>query len=235
MSKVNIKIKKGKCSPDQIADNLKVDLRDDLSVEKKQPFKRWLFLFVFLLLGGVIFAGVQAFFFPNKTVFNRLIPEESVVFGLIDQTSLYNQTAPFYGSLRENNFYGQNAISKVGDYFNCAGLSVQSALYSLFEEQSAFILMPANSETPFPFVVIFKKNQPTAEIERVLSKIEPKLKEDYNFSTEKYRQIKTTFLRPISFVSDGLPDLYAYAQIDGYFIISNSKQTIEALIDSIID
>jgi len=235
MNKVNIKIKKGECPPNQIADNLKVDLREDLNAKKRQPFKRWLFLFIALFLLVLIFTVCQNTFFSDKTSFNRLIPKEAVVFGLIDQASLYNQTAPFYGLLRENNFYGQNALSKIGGYFNQANLDIQNDFQPLFKQEAAFILMPSNSETSFPFAVIFKKNQPSSEVERILSKIEPKLKEDYNFSTEKYRQIKTTFLRPISFISDGLPDLYAYAQIDGYFIISNSKQTIEAFIDSIID
>lgn len=235
MSKIAIKIKNGKHSLDQVADNLKVDLREDLSIKKEQPFKRWLFLFVLLLLGGVIFAGIQALFFSNKIAFSHLIPKEAVIFGLIDQTSLYNQTVPFHGFLQENNFYGQDAISKMGDYFKQADLAIQNDIYTLFKKQAAFILMPSNSETPLPFVVIFEKNQPLSKIEQVLSKIEPNLKKDYNFSTENYRQIKMTILKPISFVSTTLSTLYAYAQIDNYFIICNSQQTMEAFIDSIID
>lgn len=235
MSKVNIKIKKGKYSPDQIEDNLKIDLSEKPEKNKRQPLKRWLFLITFLILGGLIFAGVQAFLFPNKTAFSHLIPEETVVFSLIDQESLYSQTAPFYDFLRENNFYGQNAIFKINDYFDQTSLNLKSDIYPLFKRQAAFVLIAPTDETSFPFAIIFEKNQSLSKIDQILSRIEPSLKKDYNFSTEDYRQIKTTILKPILSTASGMPDLYAYAQIEDYFIICNSKQVIKAFIDSVIN
>lgn len=235
MRNVSIKIKKGKYSPDQIEDNLKVDLNEKPERNIKQPLNRWLFLIIFLFSGGLIFAGIQSFFFSNKLAFSHLIPEETVVFSLIDQESLYNQTAPFYEFLRENNFYGQNAIFQINDYFNQTDLNLKSDIYPLFKKQAAFVLMAPTDETSFPFAIIFEKNQSSSKIEQILSKIEPNLKKDYNFSTEDYRQIKTTILKPILSAVSGIPDLYAYAQIEDYFIICNSKQVIKAFIDSIID
>ena len=235
MHNVSIKIKKGKHSPDQIADNLKIDLNEKLEKNKKQPFRRWLFLIAFLLLGGLIFTGIQVFFFSNKIAFSHLIPEETVIFSLIDQESLYNQTASFYEFLQENNFYGQNAISKINGYFNQADLDLKDDINPLFKKQAAFVLMTSVDETSFPFAIILEKNQSSSKIEQILSKIEPNLKEDYNFSTEDYRQIKTTILKPIFSAASGMPDLYVYAQIEEYFIICNSKQIIKAFTDLIID
>lgn len=235
MHNVSIKIKKGKHSPDQVSDDLKVDLNEKLEKNKKQSFGKWLFLLVLLLLGGLIFTGIKVFFFPSKVAFSHLISEETVIFSLIDQESLYNQATPFYGFLQENNFYGQNAISKINGYFNQADLNLKSDIYPLFKKQAAFVLMTSVDETSFPFAVILEKNQSSSKIEEILSKIEPSLKKDYNFSTEDYRQIKTTILKPISSVVSGMPDLYAYAQIEEYFIICNSKQKIKTFIDSIID
>ncbi len=235
MHNVPIKIKKGGHSLNQVADELKVDLRENLSVGEKQPLNRWLFLFVFLFLAALIFVISWNLFFTNKAVFSHLVPKEAVIFGLIDQESLYNQTASFHGFLQERNFYGYGAISKINNYLNQADLNFQSDFQSIFKKQFAFILMPPDAETSFPFMIIFEKNQSLAKLEHILSKVEPNIKRDYNFSTESYRQITMTILKPISSVASGLPDLYAYAQIEEYFIICNSKQTIKALIDSIID
>lgn len=235
MSNVFIKIKNsGGRSPDQTSDELKIDLRENLSTNKKGPLKKWLFLFIFLFLAASIFTISQNIFFSNKTAFSHLIPEEAVVFSLINQESLYNQTASLYGFLQESNFYGYNAISKINGYLNQAGLSFND-FYPLFKKQSAFILMASNSETPLPFVVIFEKNQSSSKIEQFLSQIEPSLKEDFNFSIENYRQIKITRLKPISFASEVSPDLYTYAQIGDYFIVCNSLQKMKIFIDSIID
>ncbi|MEA2113532.1 MAG: hypothetical protein U9P63_02655 [Patescibacteria group bacterium] len=229
-----IKIKKGEYSPDQIRDDLKVDLNEKSEESSRWLSKKWLFLFIFLF-SAVSVLAVGQMFFSRKMPFANLIPQNAVIFSLINQESLYNQTAPFYGFLRESNFYGQNAISTINDYLNQVDLNFKSAFCPLFKKQAAFVLMIPNDETPFPFAIIFQKNQSSAEIRQFLSIVEPNLKKDYNFSTEDYRQVKTTVLKPISSFLDNLPRSYAYAQIEEYFIICNSKQIMKELIDSIID
>ena len=241
-----IKIKKSKLSADKITDELKVDLRNNSEKKPKQPSKKWLFLSIFLIL-VIIGLSVGLFFsVQKKLAFNDLVPEQAVIFSLIDQPDLYEQVSPFYQLLRENGFYDQGAISKIGDYLNQAGLNLKEDIQPLFKKQAAFVLMPAphrdfsgagpaNSETSFPFLLLFKKQASLDGVNHLLSQIEPVLKKDYNFSSQIYRQIEITVLKPLFPPSIGKPDLYAYSQIEDYFIISNSQESLRMIIDSIIN
>ena len=228
MSKIPIKVKKGD-SAEKVAEELKVDLRNGLKSEQKQPSSRWLFLSIFLLL---VILGLAAgwFFSCQKMAFADLVPEEAVIFGLINQPELYPQMAPLSQFLRENNFYGQGAINKLNDYFIQAQLSFQEDIQPLVKPEMAFILLPANSETSFPFIFLLEKKASTAQISQILDKIEPKLREDYNLSSQIYRQIEMTILRPLSSTIN-----YLYSQIGDYFVISNSQESLEKIIDLIIE
>ena len=230
-----IQIKKGKLSADKITDELKVDLRNNSEKKPKQPSSKWLFLSIFLIL-VIIGLSVGLFFSIQKELaFTDLVPEQAVVFSLIDQPDLYEQISPFYQLLRENGFYDQGAISKIGDYLNQAELNLKEDIQLLFKKQAAFVLMPANSETPFPFLLLFEKQASLDNINHLLFQIEPVLKKDYNFSSQIYRQIEITVLKPLFPPSIGKPDLYAYSQIEGYFIISNSQESLRIIIDSVIN
>jgi len=232
MSKIPIKVKKGKLAADKIADELKVDLRNGLAKEQKQPRSTaGLFLSIFL---GLVILGLSAycfFLYSQKIAFSDLVPEEAIVFSLINQQELYPQILPFSQFLREKNFYGQEAINKLNNYFNQAQLNFQEDIQPLFKKQIAFILLPANTETALPFILLLKKNSSTAQIGQILDKIELKLKQDYNFSSQVYRQIEITVLKPLFSSANG----YVYGQVDNYFIISNSQKSLEKAIDSIID
>jgi len=228
MPKIPIKVKKGDSS-DKVAEEMKVDLRNGLAAEQKQPSKKWLFLGIGLFL-IIVFSVLSYWFFPSQKIpLADLVPEEAVIFGLINQQELYPQALPFSQFLGEGNFYGQGAINKLNDYFNQAQLSFQEDIQSLFKPEMAFILLPGNSETSFPFILLLEKKGSTAQISQILDKIEPKLREDYNFSSLIYRQVEITILRPLSSTIN-----YLYNQIDDYFIISNSQESLEEMIDSII-
>lgn len=226
--KIPIKIKKGD-SAEQVADELRVDLRKKSEMEQKQPSIKWLFLGIGLSLIIIFLVLGWWFFSSQKMAFADLVPEEAVIFGLINQQELYPQMAPLSQFLRENNFYGQGAINKLNDYFNQAQLSFQEDIQPLFKPEMAFILLPANSETSFPFILLLEKKGSTAQISQIVDKIEPKLREDYNFSSPIYRQIEITILRPLSSTIN-----YLYSQIGDYFIISNSQESLEKIIDFVI-
>jgi len=229
MPKIPIKVKKGQ-STDKVTEEMKVDLRNGLAEEHKQPSRKWLFLSVGLFL-IIVFSILGYWFFSSqKMTFADLIPEEAVIFGLINQQELYPQMAPLNQFLGENNFYGQGAMNRLNDYFNQAQLGFQEDIQLLFKPEIAFILLPGNSETSFPFILLLEKKGSTAQISRILDKIEPKLREDYNFSSQIYRQIEITILRPLSLTVN-----YLYSQIGDYFIISNSQESFEKMIDSIIE
>ena len=220
MSKIPIKVKKGKLAADKIADELKVDLRNGLVKEQKQPSRKWLFLGTLVLIIVILFIGWLCFG-QEKIPFTDLVPEEAVVFSLINQPELYPRISSF----------NQSAINKLNDYFNQAQLNFQEDIQPLFKKQIAFILLPANNGTAFPFVLLLEKNSSKAQISHILSKIETKLKQDYNFSSQAYRQVEITILKPISSSSA----VYTYSQVDSYFIISNSQKSLEKIIDFIID
>jgi len=229
MPKIPIQVKKGD-SADEVAEEMKVDLRNDSGTEQKQPSRKWLFLGIGLFL-IIVFSILGYWFFSSqKMPFADLVPEEAIVFGLINQPELYPQIASLGQFLEENNFYGPGAINKLNDYFIQAQLSFQEDIQPLFKPEMAFILLPANSETSFPFTLLLEKKSSTAQISQILDKIEPKLKEDYNLSSQTYRQIEITVLRPLSLAINCL-----YGQIGDYFIISNSQELLEKTIDLIID
>jgi len=126
-------------------------------------------------------------------------------------------------------------LDKFNNYLNQAGLDYQQEIEPFFEKQFAFALMPANQETPFPFLLIFKQKNQSAEFSQRLSQIEAELKKDYNFSTQIYRQVEITLLKPFSALPAGAPRSYAYAQIEDNFIISNSQGVLEKTIDLVIN
>lgn len=231
MSRIPIKIRKGKPAK-PVAEELKVDLRNSLDTARKQPSKKWLFLgivltIVFLLL----FLLIGCFFFGQKKApFADLIPQEAVIFGIINQADFYQQALPLGQFLKDNNFYGQSAVNRFSHYLAEANLSFVEDVQSLFKKEMAFILLPANQESMFPFVLLLEKEASADKISQVLEEIEPKLKEDYNFSSRTYRQIKITILKPLTNSNS-----YFFSQIEKYFIISNCQSCLERIIDSVID
>ncbi len=231
MPKIPIQVKKGELAADKVAEELKVDLRNNSETEQKQSRSTTgLFLGIGLFLIIVFSVLGWRFFSSQKMPFADLIPEEAVIFGLINQQELYPQTAPFSQFLRENNFYGQEAINKLNDYCLQSQLSFKEDIQPLFKKKMAFMLLPANSETSFPFVLLFERQGSTAQLNQILDKIEPKLKEDYNSSSQIYRQIKITVLSSLVSTNN-----YLYSQIGDYFIISNSQESLEKIIDFIIE
>ncbi len=218
-----IPIKKNKLSDQQVSNDFRVDLRKEL-IEQKKPLKKRFFLSIFLLIIIAILAFNWRFLSSQKIPFKDLVPENRVVFSLVNQEALYNQASP----------YIQPAMAKANDYLKQADLNFKDNIQSAFKQEAGFILMPANDETSFPFFLIFERKASFGDIKGVLDKIEVNLKKDYNFSKEKYRQIEITVLDPI-YSTDNLPKLYVFAQVEDYLIIANSQQLLKEIINSIID
>ena len=228
MPKIPIQVKKGDLA-EKVAEEMKVDLRNNQPAEQKQPSRKWLFLGIGLFLIIVFLVLGWWFFSSQKMAFADLVPEEAVIFSVINQADFYQQVGPFSQFLKDNNFYGQSIIDKFSNYLTEANLNFSEDVQSLFKKEMAFALLPANQEVKFPFVLILEREASGAKISQILEKIEPKLKQDYNFSSQTYRQIKITVLEPLTDSSN-----YLYSQIGDYFIISNSQESLEKIIDFII-
>lgn len=234
-----VPIKKGSFKR-QISDDLKVNLREAESVfdPRKQPSlpskRKRLFFSIFLFVIVALSVFSWWLYSSQKIPLVDFIPENAVAWGLINHQELYPQISPFGQFLADNNFYGQRAINKLDGYFDRAGLDFGQDVQPFLKKQAAFVLMPVNSETSFPFALILEKNNLSGDFSQFLSQIEPELKKDYNFSSYIYRQIKVSVLKPLFSEVPGLPRIYAFAQIEDYFILSDSQECLEKIIDLII-
>jgi len=228
---VKIFIKKQKNNDfNEVSSNLQVDLRKE-KMNRKQPSRRWLFLSIFLLIIVIVLTFNSWLLSSKKIDFIDLIPEETVIFSIINKNILYPQVSPFKRFLEENNFYGQKAINQFNNYLNSAQLNFESDIQPFFEKDIAFVLLPSNSEIEFPFLLILKSKVSVAQLGQILNKIEPEFKKDYNFSSQAYRQIEIVTLKSFSTSSFN----YAYAHADGYFIISNSQDCLKNILDTVIN
>ncbi len=225
-------IKKNNTSDHQIPEESKLDLRNNnFNGKQKQSSKRWLYISFFLFL-IVVCLGINYWFLASQEKpFNDLIPENAVVYSVINQIELYPQISHFNQVLQEKNLFGQEIISKINSCFDQAGLDFPEDIQSLFNNQSAFVLLPANSEISLPFLIILERNVELAKMSQALKDIELELNKEFNLYTEDYRQIKIAKISSLSASNYS----YFYTQIERYFIISNSKESLEKIVNSIID
>ena len=205
----------------KIAKDSNIDLRkQQVRGTPKQPSKKWLFLSAILFL-IVVFLGINYWFlFSQERPFNDLIPDNAIATAIINQADVYPQVS----------FFGQQVINKLNQYLNQAELNFSGDILPLFKSQSALIVLPANSDTKLPFLVILKKRVSLAEISQILDKIKPEMNKDFNVSVKDYRQIRMTLF---SSLTDSSPK-YFYALIEDYLVISNSQESIQEIIDSVI-
>ncbi|MBU1291955.1 DUF3352 domain-containing protein [Patescibacteria group bacterium] len=215
----------------KIAKDSNIDLRkSQTGGESKQSSKKWLFLSLFLIL-IVVASGLNYWFLVSqRQSFADLIPKDATAYAIINQVDIYPQVSSLIQSLGEKSFFGQEAINRLNQYFNQAELSFSSDILPLFKSQAALITLPANNNTDLPFLIVLKKKGGLAEISQFLDKIKPEMNKDFNISIEDYRQISITLLSPILDSSVQ----YSYALIENYLIISNSQESLQEIIDSII-
>ncbi len=230
-----MKIKKGLARESTVRSQL--DLKSLIRPDKQQKsrFKPRLFLALFLLLILALIAiGLKCYLDkPDQPDFLALTNDQKVIYALIDQKALYDQARPFYRFLKENYFYAP-AIGKISGYFKQAGINYQEALNLGFEKQVGFILLPANNDSPFPFILVFKKQAGFSNLQNALNQLSGQLKKDFNYNIEPYRQIEMVTLKTLRETEPGFPKSYAYAQIKGYFIISNSPASVKQAIDNLL-
>ena len=134
MVRIPIKIKKGKQIADKIADEFKVDLRNGLVREIKQPSKKWLFLSVGLIIITIFLSWAAWSFYSQKMPLANLIPEQALAFGLIKQEALCQRNSVF-GEFMEN---GAAVISQLGRYLDQSQLDFERDIKSLFKDEVAF-------------------------------------------------------------------------------------------------
>jgi len=230
MSQIPI-TKKDKFSPQEIARGLEQNFqRKQEGGESQQPSRKWLFLSLSLIL--IIAASGLNYWFSvsQRQSFTDLIPKDATAYAIINQVDVYPQVSSLIQSLGEKSFFGQEAINRLNQYFNQAGLGFSSDILPLFKSQAALITLPANNNTGLPFLIVLKKRGGLAEVSQFLDKIKSEMNKDFNISIEDYRQVRMTLLNPL--LSSSVQ--YSYALIEDYLIISNSQESLREIIDSII-
>jgi len=225
MSRTRIRIKrKNHNSLDSSCGNSKVDLRNNQKVQQRSLSKKQLILVVFLLFAAALLGYFISLFKQDE--FKKIVPENAVVFSLIDQNAFYGQISSFDSG---------GILSQLKDFLSGNNLDLKKDIQPLFKDEAAFILLPSNSETAFPFVVILKEKKPLAGINNILEIVRPSLGKNWNIFSQIYRQVEIKTLKPVIPFSDNRPRLYIFAQIEGYLVVGNSQEAAKTIIDSIMN
>lgn len=230
MSKIIVK--KGGLSEAEVPAEAKLNLRDK-PVEIKEAKRGW------LCAVGILAAVVLVLVFwmlreRSAAAFADLAPEQAVIFSVINQEALYEQTLPFQGIIKEQNLYIQPAFSKLRAYLTATGLNLEDDLQPHFKQKLAFTLMPSNGDTAFPFAVILERKNSLTDVSAILQQFKQELQSDFDLSSRDYRQMEITVLKPL-FQAALFPRAYAYAQVEKYLVITNSTLVLEEIIDVIVD
>ena len=202
----------------KISDELRVDLRNIKSEpKKKEPLRK---SFFFILIAIIIFLSLLPFVysFIQKNDFERIIPEERVIFSLINQEVLLDQAL-----LLKND----NIIRSI-NYLN--KINAREGFKSIFKNEVGFVLLSSNEESSLPFALIFKNKESDDQVKGKLKEIESKLKQDCDSFSSIYRQME---IGGFEFISSHQP--FVYSLVEDYLIIGNSKRVIQSVIDKIID
>ncbi len=227
--------KKSKLSFRKIASDLKVNLRDNESKGKtKQPSRKWLFLSVVLSI-IVIYLSISCYSLISKkgpfdeTLNNFL--KNTVAYAVIDHSQLYPQVAPFNSFMQDSNFTGKNIINGFNQYLNETKLSFTEHIQPLFKDELIYMALPANSDNLLPFLVVLENKDNSAKISQILDILESEMKKDFSISEYMYRQNEVSVLNSLTVSYRN----FYYIQMKNYLFISNSKESIEKIVDSVIN
>lgn len=231
--------KKRKLSFRKISEDLKVNLRgnkpgDGLKEKSKQPSRKWLFLSV-ILFGLIIILSFNYYTLSSQKKFSDgsldYFFEKAVVYTIVNHIQLYPQVALFNQVLRDNNLINQEVINRFNQYLSQTRLNFTDNIKTLFKDKSALMILPANSDTSFPFLIVLERKENLAKISQILDIIESEMNKDFSISTYNYRQTKVTMFSSLSVTYTQ----FLYTQIEKYLIVSNSKESLEKAIDIIIN
>lgn len=228
MTKIPIKIKKN-IPGQEINGELKIDLRAKIEPKPIRPFcLKW---GVFGLALIISVSLIVWFLKQSQPIpFVKIVPQERIALAIVNQEALYNQILPFHQNLWPQSSFYQGLIDETNNYLTRLGLDFSKDVLPLFKKQSVIASFPVESGQAFPFIIILQKEGSSAKIDQILNQLEQELKKDLYLSSQVYRQIKITDLKPLSSNSSD----YFYSQTEEYLIIGNSLKYLEKTVDLII-
>lgn len=190
--------------------------------------KKYLWLLLILVAAQ---AAAIAWLYLLKPIspYQKLLPPNAVATAYFNQNTLLNLTKSqlsadsawpplAWGEAALKNFLSQNKIEG------------PEQILALFADQMALAILPQTGQNNPPWLILSLIKVPGDQFSRSRDQIEQALKQNYNLTSEPYRQIKISQVQPLK---DNKLSLL-YAEANGYFILANSKELIKTILDRII-
>jgi len=193
----------------------------------KNPLKKYIWLLLFLLTAEALVIAAIYFKQPSSP-YLKLFPS-----GLI-ATSYFNhsQISSLFKSLKEQG-YNLSLFnwteSGFKDLLAKAKIESPDIILSLFQDQAALVLLPANGQR-LSWMIFTSVKVSSDQFNETKSKTERAIKQNFNVTDENYRQIQITKIQNL----DQSPGSLYYAKVNDYFMAANDLDRLKNSIDSAI-
>ncbi|MBU1102430.1 hypothetical protein KJ853_02125 [Patescibacteria group bacterium] len=227
MSKITLKIKNSAGhSLRQTENALNLATRKTAGAPKKQRrFYAWFLLLLILLEAGII---IYAFFSRPALPYKNLIPDNAAATIYLNQPSLANLTK----SLKDAQFVWpafDDAQKSFSAFYSRAGLNLNELLMA-FENQIVLVLLPETEGSLPRWLALATAKTGQAGLETKIRNAQNALKQNFNLSSEVYRQIEITKIKPLE---QNRATLY-FAQVKNSFFLTNNLDLLQDTIDKAI-
>lgn len=193
--------------------------------KKQRRFYVWFLLLLILLEAGII---IYAFFSRPTLPYKNLIPDNAAATIYFNQTS----AAGLIKSLKDAQFVWpafDDAQKSLSAFYSRAGLNLNELLMA-FENQIAVVLLPETEGNLPRWLVLAAAKTDRAGLETKIQNAENVLKQNFNLSSEVYRQIEIIEIKPLE---QNRTTLY-FAQVKNYFFLTNNQDLLKDTIDKAV-
>lgn len=186
----------------------------------------WLLLFLVLTEGAII-----AWLYLLKPVspYLPLLPANAIASSYFNQGSLL----AFLRSQKNANpawpplAWGESVLK---DFQQQSKVDQPEQLLALFSDQMALAILPQATDNNPTWLILASVKAAPDTFSASRDQIEQTLKQNYNLTSELYRQIK---ISQVQSLKDTKLSVF-YAQANQYFILTNSEEVIKTTLDNII-
>ncbi len=188
--------------------------------------------YLWLLLVLAIAEGVGlAWLYLLKPIspYQRLLPPNAVASTYFYHNSLLN----LIKSQRSANAnwpplaWGESTLKS---FLSQAKIDQPEQLLAMLADQMALAILPQETQAGPVWLILGSIKVSGDQFSRSREQIEQKLKQNFNLTSELYRQIK---ISQVQSLKETKLDLF-YAEVNGYFILTNNEDVIKTTIDKII-
>jgi len=234
--KIPIKVKSDtQLPPHDIKKALNLSQLIDKARQAARPSKKgrvWMMLaIVFMAACALLVANFYYFQSPAPfSLYQNLVPGETNALIILKVSDLNNLSPSFLPVFEQTPAYYYWLKDRINDFLNQANVSATNDLAPILEEEIAFLIMPPQNAKSSWLIIAKQKVQTTGLSQPVFDRIESQLRHEFDADETFYRQIKLVSVHPVN----DLQNLYYYAQIKNYILISNDLAGIQKTIDKLI-